>query len=135
MPKKCFGSAGPKRRAEESAEKVLRAPCLCRGSRGDGTPSTFSALSSAPRFGPALPKHFFGTLPGRGFGTSLDGRHDRKARRLRGRTLRKGAGAPSETPPLPFHEACHARRKSVSQVLFRRAMIQELGVNVRFNSP
>ena len=39
-------SAGPKRGAKESAEKVLRASSLCR--------STYSALSSAPRLRPAL---------------------------------------------------------------------------------
>ena len=47
-------SASPKQGAEESAENVLRAPHLCRSSVSEGTRSTFLALSSAPRLGPAL---------------------------------------------------------------------------------
>ena len=55
VPKKCFGKC----RSETGCRGKCRKNCLgfrllYRGSIGDGTPSTFSALSSAPRFGPAL---------------------------------------------------------------------------------
>ena len=80
VPKKCFGKC--------RSETGCRGKCRkkCSGPRayvevvwetGPGAP--LSALSSAPRFGPALPKHLFGTFHGRGFGTFLDGRQDRNS--------------------------------------------------------
>ena len=80
MPKKSASeSAGPKRGAEESAEKVLRGPSLFRKLVQARRPEAlFSAVCSAPRLGPALSEALFSApFPGWGFGTSLDGRQAR----------------------------------------------------------
>ena len=61
---------------------MLRVRASVETSTGQETRSTFSALSSAPRLGPApSPSTLFGTFPGRGFGISLDGRQARNPRR------------------------------------------------------
>ena len=74
-------SAGPKRSAEERAEKVLRGPRLCRKSYRRGGPKHFFGTFLGTPFGAGTFRStLFGTFPGRGFGTSLDGRHSRKSR-------------------------------------------------------
>ena len=73
-------SAGPKRGAEESAEKGAAGSVSCTASTRRRNPEHF--LRHFPRHpvsGQHFPKHFFGTFPGRGLGTSLDGRQDRNS--------------------------------------------------------
>ena len=72
---KCRKVAVRNRVPRKVPKKALRAPRLCRGSIGDGTPEHFSR--HFPRH-PVSDRHFLGTFPGRGFGTSLEGRQDRK---------------------------------------------------------
>ena len=69
-------SAGLKRGAEGSAAKVLqvRSPMLPLHRRGAW--STFLGAFLGTPFRTGTSKHFFGTFPGQGFGTSLDGRQD-----------------------------------------------------------
>ena len=73
-------SAGPKRGAEESAEKVLGVPSPILLLHRRGARSTFfgTFLGTSFRTG-TFRSTLFGTFPGRGLGTSLDGRQDRNS--------------------------------------------------------
>ena len=73
VPKKCFGKCRPQTGCRGKCRKSAPAfEPLYRQYRR----STFSALSLAPRLGPALSEALFGTFVGRGFGTSVAGRQD-----------------------------------------------------------
>ena len=75
-------SAGPKRGAEESAEKVLQASSLCSSSNDARSLEHFFGTFLGTPFGAGTFRSTFSALlPGRGFGTSVAGRQDCKSRR------------------------------------------------------
>ena len=82
VEKSASESAGPKQGAEESAEKVLRGPSPVLFSTEARTPKHFFGTFFGNLFAAGTFRSTrFGTFPGWGFGTSLDGRHSRNLTR------------------------------------------------------
>ena len=82
---------------------VSRSVCVCIG---DGTQALFRHFPRHPvsdrHFPKHFPKHFFGTFPGQGFGTSLDGRQDRNTRGQNSQKRFQGQTTPITCHLRPF---------------------------------